>query len=98
MSSTWHAITLAMIIAAVLQDSLTQPLRMGFGVGVSNDHNDEPFLAATASKKISLLEGDHTQLSAKAQLELEPRSNKASRQLLLTTQKLSSPVHDLSQT
>eukprot|EP00775_Hariotina_reticulata_P003981 gene3981-4234_t len=58
------------------QDSLTQPLRVGVGIGVSNSHNDEPFLAATASKKISLLEGDHTQLSAKARLELEPRSNK----------------------
>lgn len=59
-----------------LQESLTQPLRLGVGLGVSSNNNDEPFLAATATKKISLLEGDHTQFSAKARLELDPRSQK----------------------
>lgn len=73
-----RAISSSLTAAAMTQDSLTQPLQVGVGIGISNSHNDEPFLAATASKKISLLEGDHTQLSAKARLELEPRSNKAS--------------------
>lgn len=58
------------------QDSLTQPLRFGLGVGVSSSNSDDPFLTATASKKISLFEGDHTQLTAKARVELDPRSSK----------------------
>jgi hypothetical protein len=60
------------------QDSLTQPLRFGLGVGVSSSNSDDPFLTATASKKISLFEGDHTQLTAKARVELDPRSSKVS--------------------
>lgn len=63
----------------VLKESLTQPFRLGAGLGVSSSNGDEPFLAATASKKISLLEGEHTQLSAKARLELDPRSSKMTR-------------------
>lgn len=58
------------------QDSLTQPLRLGVGLGVSSANADDPFLTATASKHISLLEGEHTQLTAKARLELDPRSSK----------------------
>lgn len=61
-----------------MQDSLTQPLRVGLGLGVSSSNSDDPFLTATASKKISLFEGDHTQLTAKARLELDPRSSKVS--------------------
>lgn len=62
----------------LVQDSLTQPLRVGLGLGVSSSNSDDPFLTATASKKISLFEGDHTQLTAKARLELDPRSSKVS--------------------
>lgn len=63
----------------VLKESLTQPFRFGVGLGVSSANSDEPFVAATATKKISLLEGDNTQLSAKARLELDPRSQKMTR-------------------
>eukprot|EP00878_Enallax_costatus_P004061 GHUV01004286.1.p1 GENE.GHUV01004286.1~~GHUV01004286.1.p1 ORF type:complete len:194 (+),score=50.68 GHUV01004286.1:273-854(+) len=63
----------------VLKESLTQPFRFGVGLGVSSSNNDEPFVAATATKKISLLEGDTTQLSAKARVELDPRSQKMMR-------------------
>ncbi|KAF8061903.1 EGF1 [Scenedesmus sp. PABB004] len=59
-----------------IKESLTQPLRLGVGLGVSSGHADEPFLTATASKKLSLLEGEHTQLSAKARVELDPRSSR----------------------
>lgn len=58
------------------QESLTQPFRLGMGLGVSSANSDDPFLTATASKKISLFEGEHTQLSAKARVELDPRSSK----------------------
>jgi hypothetical protein len=61
-----------------MQDSLTQPLRVGLGLGVSSSNSDDPFLTATASKRISLLEGDHTQLTAKARVEVDPRSSKVS--------------------
>lgn len=61
-----------------MQESLTQPFQLGVGLGVSSSNADEPFLAATASKKISLLEGEHTQLSAKARVEVDPRSSKVS--------------------
>lgn len=64
------------LLLLLLQDALTQPLRLGLGLGVSSSHNDDPFLTATASKRISLFEGDHTQLTAKARVELEPRSSK----------------------
>ncbi|KAF6262889.1 hypothetical protein COO60DRAFT_553009 [Scenedesmus sp. NREL 46B-D3] len=60
----------------VIKESLTQPFRLGVGLGVSSSNSDEPFVAATATKKISLLEGEHTQLTAKARLELDPRSGK----------------------
>jgi hypothetical protein len=59
------------------QESLTQPLRVGFGLGVSSASCEEPFLAASLSKKVSLAEGETTQLSAKARLELDPRTHKA---------------------
>jgi hypothetical protein len=65
-----------LLFAACLQESLTQPFRLGVGLGVSSSNSDEPFVAATAIKKISLLEGEHTQLTAKARLELDPRSGK----------------------
>jgi hypothetical protein len=65
-----------LVVVMLPQDSLTQPLRFGLGVGVSSSNSDDPFLTATASKKISLFEGDHTQLTAKARVELDPRSSK----------------------
>lgn len=63
----------------VIKESLTQPLRVGVGLGVSSASGDEPFLTATASKRVSLLEGEHTQLSAKARVEFDPKTSKASR-------------------
>lgn len=63
---------------SLLQESLTQPFRLGIGIGLSSSNNDEPFVTATATKKISLLESDTTQLSAKARVQLDPRSQKVS--------------------
>jgi hypothetical protein len=69
-------VTAAVLLPFCLQESLTQPFRLGVGLGVSSSNSDEPFVAATATKKISLLEGEHTQLTAKARMEMDPRSGK----------------------
>jgi hypothetical protein len=75
-------VTASVLLRVCLQESLTQPFRLGVGLGVSSSNGDEPFVAATATKKISLLEGEHTQLTAKARMELDPRSGKVRAVLL----------------
>jgi hypothetical protein len=75
-------VSASVLLPVYLQESLTQPFRLGVGLGVSSSNSDEPFVAATATKKISLLEGEHTQLTAKARMELDPRSGKVGTLLL----------------
>jgi hypothetical protein len=62
----------------VLKGEGTQPLRFGAGVGVSSQSSDEPYITASLKKQISLFEGPHTILTAKAHADYEPRSGKVS--------------------
>ncbi len=68
--------TLQKLFGTEYKGQATQPLRIGLGAGISAANKDEPFLIATAKKKIALLEGDDTVLSAKAAVEFEPRGSK----------------------
>ncbi|KIY97113.1 hypothetical protein MNEG_10847 [Monoraphidium neglectum] len=56
-----------------------EPLRIGGGVGVSSATGDLPFLTASARKRVALLEGNDTLLTAKARLDLQPATGKVSR-------------------
>lgn len=50
----------------------TEPLRLGGGIGVSSSNGDLPFVTLSARKRIALLEGDDTLLTAKARVDFEP--------------------------
>jgi len=54
----------------------TQPLRLGAGVAISSATNDKPFINLAAKKKIGLLDGPDTVLTAKAGLEFDPSTSK----------------------
>jgi hypothetical protein len=60
----------------LLKGEGTTPLRIGGGVAISSDSKDEPFLTATCTKKIALLDGPDTLLHAKASVDYELRTQK----------------------
>ena len=60
----------------------SQPLRLGAGVGIASATRDEPFLTLSAEKRLALLEGPDTMLTAKARVDYDPRGGKVRLSLL----------------
>jgi hypothetical protein len=63
----------------LLKGEPTEPLRLGGGLGVSSALGDAPFVTLSARKRIALLDGPDTLLTAKARLDYDPRAGCAAR-------------------